>query len=419
MKKLIKFLAMGLMLSPLLCFSFDVLFMDIKPSFDLKKETLPKNLRVFSPFIVVDASYNLLGWEDIKASSSGQFSEETFVALLEKLFFQAEKLVIVDLRAESHGFVNGLSVCWRNCLNDLFDKTSEKVEEEENARLAQAIAEGYLLIESSENQLELPIFRAITERALVEDAGYTYARFPLSNHHRPSDQFVDQFVQFVKSLSSDEWVHFHSAVGKRRTKLMITLLDIIKNGDRVSLEDILIRQQILDVEFASKDKEFIQTDQDRLAFLNEFYTYVQQVPDCEIPWSVWTQQQYLIDEATATINTVKRSFAFNNSLSTSNKTTYDPKMNRAIYNLFQIPLLRSSRHHSNRNPGDNDRGGNDRGGWECSGGITYKWGGNENTWEFQFKGEGHDGNGNYIEGEAQGRSDGTGQAGVHGGHASK
>jgi hypothetical protein len=407
MKKLVKSLVMGLILSPLLCFSFEAHLVDVQTAFDMQTETLPKNFKVFVPSIAVDLSYDLL--EDTKASSSGQFSEKTFVTLLEELSSCSEKLVIVDLRAESHGFVNGQSVCWRNRFNDR-DPTSEEVEEEENVGLAQALSEGYLFVD----QLELQVFRAITERALVEDAGHTYVRLPLMNAHRPSEQFTDQFVQFIKSLSPDEWVHFHSEVDKTKTRLLMILMHIIKNGDQISFEDILWRQQILNEEFA-QEEEFKQTEQERLTFLHEFYTYMQQFPNCDILWSEWIQQQHINDEETATTNTDKTSFASNNSIAASNQTTGPLKINRAIYNLFRVPVLLTKRHHSGREPG-----GHDREGWSGKVGGKCKWGSeNGPSWSVYVQGEAHDGKGNYIEGKISQSSNGHGQADIHGGHESK
>lgn len=60
-----------------------------------------------------------------------------------------------------------------------------------------------------------------------------------------------------------------------------------------------------------------------------------------------------------------------------------------------------------------------RGGASGEVGITGSWGnGNGIQWEGYVKGEAHDGQGNYIEGQVTQRDDGTGQVDVRGGHES-
>ncbi len=53
---------------------------------------------------------NRLGLETLSISGSAQFSREGLRQLQEKL--AGKKLLVVDLRQESHGFLNGWPVSW-------------------------------------------------------------------------------------------------------------------------------------------------------------------------------------------------------------------------------------------------------------------------------------------------------------------
>lgn len=67
-----------------------------------------------------------------------------------------------------------------------------------------------------------------------------------------------------------------------------------------------------------------------------------------------------------------------------------------------------------------DESPNDReAGWGAEASFGYSWGGNDGSrYEGSFRVEGHDSHGNYVEGSATQRSDGSGEANVRGGHDS-
>jgi hypothetical protein len=66
---------------------------------ETSKDGMPRNFRDLS----------VIG---INAISSAQFSEDELQKLRQK--YPNEKIVIVDLRQESHGFINGKPVSWRS-----------------------------------------------------------------------------------------------------------------------------------------------------------------------------------------------------------------------------------------------------------------------------------------------------------------
>src|ERR1043166_4524010 len=83
-----------------------------------------------------------------------------------------------------------------------------------------------------------------TERYIVGGAGASYVRITVTDHTRPLDDEVDRFVLAVRALPGNAWAHFHCEAGLWRTTTFMVLYDMLRNANRVSLEDIVRRQQI-------------------------------------------------------------------------------------------------------------------------------------------------------------------------------
>ena len=81
------------------------------------------------PFVFKD-----LGILGINAISSAQFSESELQKIKEK--YPKEDIIIVDLRQESHGFINGKAVAWRSELESAnADKKISEILQDEKTRL--------------------------------------------------------------------------------------------------------------------------------------------------------------------------------------------------------------------------------------------------------------------------------------------
>ena len=101
------------------------------------REELPRNFRMTEePYHVEEMIQNLeipsnpspstLGLPELRASASGQFSERSLARILE--IVPADKIFLIDLREEYHGFINGIAVSWfaeKNWSN--MDKSLEEI----------------------------------------------------------------------------------------------------------------------------------------------------------------------------------------------------------------------------------------------------------------------------------------------------
>ncbi len=261
---------------------------------------IPNKLRAAQQVQVQQCSLNLQGFIHLKISGSAQFSERTFMKMVRNLSLRPEKLIVLDLRQESHGFINGKPVSWTdgnyNYAN--VNKTKSEIEVDENQLLRLAAQAKKILINPVKEPVTLTVYTVKTERDLVESLGSAYIRLPVTDHNRPTNEVVDQFIQLVKSLPADYWIHMHCKGGKGRTTTFLTLYDMIHNARCVSLQDILARQYLIggiDLTAVQKqDSEKTRAANERLEFIQQFYLYCQQVPGFDVRWSDWVKKQHSI-----------------------------------------------------------------------------------------------------------------------------
>lgn len=83
------------------------------------------------------------------------------------------------------------------------------------------------------------------EKDVVEKHGYSYVNLYQQRRETPGGQIVDHFIELVENLPQDGWLHLHCRGGKGRTTSFMVLFDILKNGRKVSLEDIVKRHHLL------------------------------------------------------------------------------------------------------------------------------------------------------------------------------
>lgn len=265
-------------------YSFLFLIMSLSPAFSKKiellvfdkdesKNELPRNFRDLSG----------LG---LNVIASGQFSEKELVAIRQK--YPNEKILVVDLRRESHGFINGQAVSWRSP----FDQSNigekiEKILRDEKSRLNllkkdEEIIVNKILEKDEKNgwyeEVEpkiIAVAEISTEENLVKKFGFEYKRFAVRDHASPDHNQVLEFEKFIKNLPLDKKIYIHCAAGRGRTTTFLTLYDIMNNGDKMSLEEILIRQAKVGgvrLDEISEDEKWRENlAQERLKMIREFY----------------------------------------------------------------------------------------------------------------------------------------------------
>jgi len=263
---------------------------------------LPRNFRTAaSPFAPTDGPIpSRQGLDGLAISGSGQFSPGQLDALVANL---PGRLVLVDLRQESHGELGDVAVSWvvpGNLGNPGLD--AAQVAAAEAALLAGIDGQPDLAVtrilkhpEPDEPVLrETPAMGPAFARTEAEDAasrGVGSFRVAVPDRHRPGDAAVDRFLRFYRALAPDVWLHFHCRAGHGRTTTFMLMTDMLRNAGSVSFEDLIARQWLLggaDLRDVSGKGDRAEDAQMRLDFLRRFYDYVRANPGGQpLLWRQW------------------------------------------------------------------------------------------------------------------------------------
>lgn len=246
---------------------------------------LPRNFRATN---VLPARINTTGLADLHMAGGGQFSKLAFVKILENL--KAKKILVVDLRQESHGMLNSNAISWygpRNSTNA--NKSISEIEAGQAALLAalgkEKIAVVNNLIQKTAygkiekvKPTEYVVHQTESEEAFVTSIGQAYKRIFVQDFHAPTTAEVNRFIEIIKKHPKDKWIYFHCRAGIGRTTVFMTILDMMRNAKQVSFENILERQKVLggkDLTQLPESKRHFkyQWAVERLEFLKKFYVY--------------------------------------------------------------------------------------------------------------------------------------------------
>jgi len=193
---------------------------------------------------------------DIRMSGSGQFTPHSYQAMLADLKTRykvnPQDLYIFDLRQESHGLLNGSGVSWYgedNWAN--VGKTAKQIAAEEKYLLKNTLGKAVTNIYNLDKHKVPGLVAGIVvtaqspEQLLVEQSGAHYVRITCPDHLWPGKGQREQFLQLYKTLPKKAWLHFHCQAGIGRTTSFMAMYDILKNGQKDSLETIVARQRKL------------------------------------------------------------------------------------------------------------------------------------------------------------------------------
>lgn len=265
---------------------------------------LPRNFRLMTDDWQIEVrgkEPSRQGLQELHVSASGQPSQAALKTLYDKLheLEPDAKIFIVDLRQESHGYVNSVPVSWyveHNAANA--GKTTAEVEADEVERLnnLRGIETTFKPLGNADTKAFKPVTlvpRFIsTEQEISEQVGFDYVRFAAADMQFPAPEVVDDFVMFVANLPQNSWLHFHCQAGHGRTTSFLVMYEILRNPD-VSLEEICKRQYLLGGSNLLLEPEgddwYSRMSRDRAKKIRLFYDFVQGTRSEQIglPWSEW------------------------------------------------------------------------------------------------------------------------------------
>lgn len=295
MKKYLKFLFCILIISifqlPVTVYSFTSNDILSYISLEYKNtDSLPVNFRKTTDIdLLKNKNINTKGLDVLNASGSAQFTALSLNKLISEI--NKNSITFIDLRQESHGFINGNAISlFEEKKNINAGLNSNEVIENENKFLSSIPFGKEIALDNGAITLIPTVID--NENNLVSKNKFNYYRLVVTDHKRPTDETVDEFIKFINSKPKDMWLHFHCKDGMGRTTTFLAMYDMIKNSKDVSLEDIIDRQYNLggknllstNAEFNEDPKEI----QDRILFIKNFYNYTKTNNDnFKTTWNEW------------------------------------------------------------------------------------------------------------------------------------
>lgn len=239
---------------------------------------------------------------DLHAAGSAQFSERGLLNGLERI--RSRTVTIVDLRQESHGFLNGNAMSWYG-KHDAANAglTSHQISEREGKLLASLaknkFATVYNILKKSEDGTitsakpqDYVVHSVSSEQDIASKHHLKYQRIYVQDFHAPHPKAVDQFIKLVRKLPHDQWLYFHCRGGSGRTTSFMAMYEMMRNAKNTSFEEIMAHQHQL----GGKDLTKLPDENsykyaaalERLNFLKKFYEYAKSnEANSGEAWSEW------------------------------------------------------------------------------------------------------------------------------------
>lgn len=265
---------------------------------------LPERFRMVTD--PVTGEINSQGFSDLHIAGGAQFSNGALNKIAQRL--KTKKFVVIDLRQESHGMLDGNAVSWYGPQNAQNSKKTNTQIEDEQTSLLMALGEKEIatvnkIIQKSQNgeiekvkPIEYLVHETSTEEELVNAKGFKYKRVFVQDFHAPTNKEVDRFIEMVNAIPKERWIYFHCRSGIGRTTEFMSMYDMLYNAKAVSFEDILARQTAIGGknfnELPEKNSFKYKWAVNRLEFLKKFYQYAHDNKDhYKTNWSEWLKSQ--------------------------------------------------------------------------------------------------------------------------------
>ena len=177
----------------------------------------------------------------LRASGSHQLDAAPLAAVVNRIADdgpELRRLLIVDLREESHACLDGRAVSW--CADKDWSNVGQPpawIARDEQCQLEKLAAAPDTLVyrvhKDADGDIQvlgtssLHVTRAETEEMVVgrlqSRLGISYLRLPVTDHCAPEDDAVRTFLQTLGNVDSPTWVHFHCHGGDGRTTTFLTM----------------------------------------------------------------------------------------------------------------------------------------------------------------------------------------------------
>lgn len=252
--------------------------------------TLPNNFRTTSNLDSLKplSDINIQGLDTLNISGSQQFSPDNIKLLINSMNTKLP-ITVIDLRQESHGFINEYPISWKNVKNNANAGLTRKEVINTEIELLNSIPIGAPIQFFNDTKLTVLPKKVLSENQLTKNNSINYVRIPVTDGKLPNADMVEFFIDYVNSMTMDSWLHFHCKEGIGRTTTFMIMYDIVKNYKDVTLEEIINRQIALS---GIKETTLISfPTKERLDFFSKFYQYIQEENgEFKTSWSQWLKK---------------------------------------------------------------------------------------------------------------------------------
>ena len=243
--------------------------------------------------------------DDLRAAAGAQPSQAALQTIYDKLHAANPnaKIFIIDLRQETHGYVNSLPVSLHvkhNAINA--GKSVAEIEREESKCLKdlRGVETTFKPMGNADTKILKPVTivpRFIeTERVAAEKIGFEYVRFAAADMQFPAPEVVDDIISFIANLPADAMMYVHCHAGHGRTTTFLVMCELMRNPD-ASLEEICQRQKDLggsDILEEPDGKDWnARMARDRAQKIRLFQEFVRgtRAEQIGLTWSEWLKEK--------------------------------------------------------------------------------------------------------------------------------
>ena len=223
---------------------------------------------------------------NLNISGSAQFTPSQIENI--KSSINKPDICIVDLRQESHGFINDLAISFYSIGKDLNNGfTTEETVSTEDKLLNSIKQNSQISIYDKLGKVltNITVDSVSTENNAINKNGLKYQRFAVKDGGIPSATVIDDFVDFIKNKPEGQHLHFHCDAGEGRTTTFMVLYQIMTDNGNLSLDQILCYQY-------NMGGITLTDDVDRAYFRSAFCNYVEKnkTDNYSIKFSQWIKQ---------------------------------------------------------------------------------------------------------------------------------
>ncbi|CAI3729716.1 fused DSP-PTPase phosphatase/NAD kinase-like protein [Clostridium neonatale] len=238
---------------------------------NLRINELPSHFRKTSDLSILDEkNINTYSLDTLNISGSQQFSRNNIRLIINNINTNFP-FIVIDLREESHGFVNDIPVSYENNHNNAnMGLSRNKVLLKEKDDLSKIKLNSELNFYNHKDSI-IPKYVGNESKTCLDNS-LGYLRITATDEIPPSPENIDFFINSVNKLPKDKWLHFHCKEGIGRTSTFMIFYDMMNNYDKVGSEDIINRQIELVSDYTEKDIKDI-TSKRRITLYNLFYEY--------------------------------------------------------------------------------------------------------------------------------------------------